>query len=295
MPLKKHLVLVLLILPIIFGCAKHHIGIAHFERYRPPITEYMRTPAILVFSGTHGWRHNEGISGADLFFTELASARGYGIYTTEHPGIFNKEDLSRFEVVIFNNVSGGVLNEEQRSMFEHWMLNGGSWIGLHGSGDYSMGDWNWYQSNLIGARFIGHTMGPQVQKATLVNLNSNHPIMINVPKTWEHEDEWYSFDKIPDMPGLQVLIGTDETTYESLNNVVPDWPENLRMGSTPDKHPIAWALCTPNFRAVYSAIGHMHKSFDETVYRQFLTNAFDWVRDSSEATLLEQEEQACPQ
>ncbi len=245
--------------------------------HRPAISEYMAEPAILVYSGTAGWRHDEGIAGADLYFAELAAEKQYGLFTTEHAGVFNPEDLQRFDVIVFNNVSGDVLNTAQRQAFENWMTNGGAWIGLHGSGDHSMGDWEWYQTNLIGVRFIGHTMAPQFQDARLVVLDDAHPVTANLPADWTHHDEWYSFDGVPDMPGVTVLVGLDEASYQPTNTVVAEWPTDLRMGEAPGDHPIVWARCEQAYRAVYSGIGHSHESYKDPVYRQMLSNAFDWV------------------
>ena len=71
-----------------------------YDQVRPEITEFMTEPAILVFSASKGWRHNEGIAGADFFFVELARARGFGIFTTENGAVFNAEDLARFKVCL---------------------------------------------------------------------------------------------------------------------------------------------------------------------------------------------------
>ena len=265
------------------SCSLSKANLSDRADFRPQISEYMTSPAILVFSGTEGWRHDEGISGADLFFAELATEKGYGIFTTEHPGVFNSDDLDRFDVIVFNNVSGPVLNQEQRSTFEDWMIDGGAWIGIHGAGDYSMEDWDWYQNNLIGTQFIGHTMDPRYQNASLVNLNKNHPVTRDLPREWEHRDEWYSFDRVPEMPGLKVLLGIDETSYSPRNTVVKEWPVDLGMGANPSEHPLVWARCDLGFRTVYSAIGDRHESYRDPNYRTLLTNAFDWVREAKNA------------
>ena len=243
----------------------------------PTISEYMPSPALLVFSATAGWRHDSGIAGADHFFAELANERGWGVFTTAQPGVFNVDDLARFDVIIFNNVTGDVLNEAQQRAFEAWMVDGGAWIGLHGSGDGSMASWRWYQENLIGTTFIGHTMAPQFQDADLVVLAPEHGAMADVTPRWSHFDEWYSFDRIPDPSRFEVLVGIDEATYTPRNTVVDRWPEDLRMGAQPAQHPMVWAREADGYRALYSAIGHDLASYKDPVYRQLLHSAFDWV------------------
>ncbi|MEL7310298.1 MAG: ThuA domain-containing protein [Pseudomonadota bacterium] len=247
---------------------------------RPTINQYMKTPAVLVFSRTLGWRHDEGIAGADLFFARLTTEREFGLFTTENPRVFNSEDLSRFDLVVFNNVTGASLDPKQRAAFENWMRAGGAWIGLHGAGDGSMSDWRWYQNNLIDTRFIGHTMAPQFQTGTLARLSSEHPIVDNLPDRWSQTDEWYSFNRIPAPPGAILLVGIDESSYTPHNLVVDRWPRDLRMGASVFDHPLIWAICQPEYRGFYSALGHSFETYDNPIYRQLLSNAVDWVMAS---------------
>ncbi|WP_382168685.1 ThuA domain-containing protein [Hirschia litorea] len=264
-------------LVLISGCAQRE-GVDELYDERPPeITEYMKAPSVLVFSKTMGWRHNEGIAGADLFFAKLSEERGYGLFTTSNGAVFNGDDLAKFDVVVFNNVSGEVLNTSQREAFKVWLLAGGGWIGLHGSGAERLGSWDWYHDALIGADFIGHIMAPQIQNAKIHTLVEAHPVLEGVQSGWEVADEWYSFDKVPDQSRFKLLLGLDEGSYSPQNTVVDRWPENLEMGDLPEQHPIAWASCHGAGRAVYSAIGHGYENYENNNYALFMKNAFDWV------------------
>ena len=75
-----------------------------YDQVAPEITQWMTEPAILVFSKTKAWRHNEGIAGADRFFADVAAEEGFGFFTTENGAVFNAENLARFDVIIFNNI-----------------------------------------------------------------------------------------------------------------------------------------------------------------------------------------------
>lgn len=249
----------------------------------PQITEWMAQPAILVFSKTAAWRHNEGIAGADRYFADLATERGWGLFTTVDAGVFNADSLARFDLVIFNNVTGDVLSESQQQVFETWVEAGGAWIGLHGSGDSSQDTWEWYQNVVIGPRFIGHIMAPQFQTANVVAIEVEHPVLENVPAVWAIEDEWYSFDGVPQSYGMTAIAGLDERTYTPSNPVVPDWPQDLRMGDTPAQHPIIWSQCLGQGRLVYSAIGHVQFVYDDPNYARVLENAVDWTMKRTDA------------
>ncbi|MEP1421121.1 MAG: ThuA domain-containing protein [Erythrobacter sp.] len=242
----------------------------------PEITEWMPEPAILVFSRTLGWRHNEGIAGADLFFVQLARERQHGIFTTANAAVFNHKTLSRFELVVFNNVTGDSLSPDQQSAFEDWLINGGAWMGLHGSGDASQDSWQWYQESLIGPRFIGHPAEPQFQEARIETLDTKHPITKGVALNWVHEDEWYSFDSPAQDHGATVLFGLDENSYRPRNDAYGE-VSDLRMGAGAINHPIVWVRCVGKGRAFYSAIGHSDQSYQDPNYALLLSNAFDWA------------------
>ena len=254
------------------------VPVSAYDQVRPEITEYMAQPAVLVFSKTRAWRHNEGIAAADRFFADLTLSRGMGLFTTVNGAVFNADDLARFDVVVFNNMSGDTLSKEQQEAFETWLKAGGALIALHASGDNSHTAWAWYDRKVIGPEFTSHPMAPQFQKADLVTLASSHPIMDGIPARFSLSDEWYSFDSTPQDFGLTPLMGLDETTYSPENTVYG--PRDLRMGSEPIDHPIIWTGEIGEGRIFYSAVGHNPGPYDNAVYARLLTQAFDWVYDA---------------
>jgi uncharacterized protein len=283
-------VLVIIILLMISGCnmdsqaqktAVNAVAQATAERHDiipPKINKWTKRPTVLVFSKTNAWRHHEGIAAADLHFVRLAKQFGFGVYTTENGAIFNDEDLKTFNVIVFNSATGDMLSKAQELAFQRWLTNGGGWIGLHGSGDNSQQDWPWYQSNLIGPKFIGHPNKPHLQNARVVNLNKRHPVMAGIPNDWTAFDEWYSFDGVPQTFGLNVLAGLDESTYKAMIDE-NEFPEkgDLRMGPSPEQHPVIWTTCIGQGRAFYSALGHHDRVYEDETYQTILHNAMSWV------------------
>lgn len=248
------------------------------EAQPPAISEYMATPSILVFSETQEWRHEEGIAGADLFMIETGRELGYGIFTTADSAVFNAESLSRFDVVVFNNMTGDALTPSEEVAFQTWLEAGGGWVGIHGAGDSSHKDWPWYSETLLGSTFISHPMAPQFQDARVENLNPAHPVMKDLPAEWVHNEEWYTFDAPAQDFGQIVLLGVDESTYSPVNTVYG--VEDLRMdpeGKGPMAHPVAWARCVEKGRAVYSALGHQDTSYNKANVRKIIQNAILWV------------------
>lgn len=246
------------------------------DTVRPALNQYMAEPAILVFSKTRSYRHDKGIAGADRYFAELADDLNMGFFTTSNAAIFNDEQLARFDLVIFNNMSGDALSKEQQEAFETWFAKGNALVALHSAGDASHSSWKWFDREVIGPEFIGHPADPQFQSAKLVSLAEQHPIMRGLPSHWIQTDEWYSFEDMEYLAGSVPLIGLGEASYSPENLVYGD-REDLRMGDKSADHPIAWARCMGNARAVYSAAGHSYQPYDTPNYRRFLNNAASWV------------------
>ena len=237
-----------------------------YETVPPELPELTR-PAILVFSKTNSFIHKEAIPAAETLFQQLGEKNGWSVYVTLNGAVHNKQDLARFDAIIWNNVTGDVLTTAQQTAMREWIHNGGGWVGLHGAGD-SSSDWDWYIDSLVGARFTAHPYPEQFQPARLYP-ESNDPIVAHLPSPWQRTDEWYSFESSPRLQGYRVLTTIDENTY------IPDFRgRDLRMGKD---HPLIWKHCPGQGRAFYSALGHTADSYSEPAYITLLEQALVWA------------------
>lgn len=244
-------------------------GVKIYETVPPQVPTDLKRPAILVFSKTNGFRHEEAIPAASALFADLAKERGWGYFQTENGATFSPEILARFDAVVFNNVSGDVFTPAQRGALKGFIERGGGFVGIHGSGGDMSYAWDWYVNDLIGAQFIGHPLNPQFQLATVRIEDKAHPATAGLPDTWQRTDEWYSFEKPARKPGFHVLATLDEATYS------PKGPfgQDLHMGRD---HPIVWWHCQGAGRVLYSAMGHQASAYAEPDYRTLLAGAIDW-------------------
>ncbi|MCB2080477.1 MAG: ThuA domain-containing protein [Novosphingobium sp.] len=245
-------------------------GVRVYESVPPAIPAELGKPAILVFSKTNGFRHEEAIPAANALFATFATDNGWGHFQTENGATFSPEILSRFDAVVFNNVSGDVFTPDQRAALKGFVENGGGFVAIHGSGGDFSYDWKWYVDDLIGAQFIGHTMDPQFPKATIHIADKSHPATALLPDTWDREEEWYSFEKSPRTRGYTILATVDETTYKTKGL----FGQELAMGKD---HPIMWWHCQGKGRALYSALGHRASAYREPEYRAALLGATKWA------------------
>ncbi len=244
-------------------------GLKVYETEAPALPATIARPAILVFSKTNGFRHEEAIPAANALFAQIAKDKGWGHFQTENGAAFSPAILARFDAVVFNNVSGDVFTPAQRAALKSYIESGGGFVGVHGSGGDMSYDWRWYVDDVIGAQFKGHPLNPQFQQATVNVEDNTHPATRELPQPWKRTDEWYSFEKPARKPGYTVLLTLDENSYS------PKAPfQDLAMGSD---HPIAWWHCVGKGRVLYSALGHTAASYAEPEYRKMLAGAVNWA------------------
>lgn len=251
------------------------IGLKRYETSPPILPAGLTDKAVLIFSKTNGFRDDAQIKAANAAIANIARENGWSSYVTENGAVFNPAQLKRFRVVVWNSVSGDVLTQAQREAFKTWLEAGGGFVGLHGAGGDPKYAWTWYVDDLIGAQFIGHTMGPQFQRATILIEDPNHPATRGLGSAWARTDEWYSFAVNPRLKGYHILARLDESSYRPWMRLLPfGRGKDIRMG--PD-HPIVWSHCVGGGRAVYSALGHSPSTYSEPKHLQLIRGAMSWA------------------
>ena len=246
-----------------------YYGTHVYETVAPRLPAQLRSPAILVFSKTNGFRHDETIPAANAALEAIADAHHWGTFFTENGAAFKREDLGRFAATVWNNTSGDVLTTEQKDAFRDYIENGGGFVGIHAAGGDPRYEWRWYVETLLGAQFKGHPLRPQFQSATLRVETRDDAATSHLPGHWVRTDEWYSFRRSPRADGVRVLATLDERTYRPRLFWI-----DISMG---DDHPIVWKHCVGKGRAFYSAMGHTPSSYQEPLYVKMLEGAIAWA------------------
>lgn len=234
---------------------------------QPPSLPALAHPAVLVFFKTNGYIHRQAIPAANSLFQHLAADHGWSIYLTTNGAINNPVDLKRFDVIVWNNVTGDVLTPAQQNSFKSWLEGGGRWLGIHGSGG-DWFDWTWFVDEVIAAKFAGHTLHPQIARAKVSFENGDQPMLSGLPRELWWTDELYSFSVSP-RATVNVLATLDESTYVDAQ---PGFLK-LRMGD----HPIIWWRKVGNGTAIYSALGHTAEAYATPEYQRLLENSVRWL------------------
>jgi type 1 glutamine amidotransferase len=244
-----------------------------YETEVPAINFPSDKTTVLLFSKSTGFRHGESIEAGKNAFAELAKKNNWFLYSTEEGGVFNAEQLAKFDVVIFNNSTGRVLNDEQQTTLETYVENGGRLVGIHGAGDDSH-HWDWYEKNLLGSKFSHHPIDPHLQEAEItLNAVPDSAIVQGLPATWKHSDEWYVFFENPRTKGFNILYTINGEKINPSGNIL--WTKDKNFGMGKD-HPVAWYRIIGRGRTFYTSIGHDASAWKQKPFVGILENVVKW-------------------
>jgi hypothetical protein len=268
------------LLPLLWLAACSFWRVTHpsrdWETDPPELPARLDSPALLVFTKTNGYRHEDAIPAGVDALQRLALRRGWGFAHTESSAAFAPELLARFAVSVWHNTSGPVLSPEQQEAFRKWLEAGGGFVGIHGAGGDFEYEWNWYAEQVIGAQFTGHPLRPQFQDATLITEDRDHPATRELPASWTHSEEWYSFESSPRARGARVLLRVDESSYSPAMRL--PWflggARNLAMG---EDHPVTWTRCVGRGRVFYTALGHQAATYASREFLALLEGGIAWA------------------
>ena len=129
------------------------------------------------------------------------------------------------------------------------MLHPGTW--------YGFAEWPELNAQIVGGGARGHD---RLGKYSVNALKPDHPIMKNVPATFEVEDELYYINAEPD----KIPAGT--ASIEVLAETSP----SVRFKAP---HPVVWITKHDKARVVGITLGHDERVHDHQAFRTLLTNA----------------------
>jgi hypothetical protein len=97
-------------------------------------TESIPPFSVLLFSKTAGFRHASIPTGIATI-TTLGQSHNFNVLATEDAALFTDDQLAVYQVVIFLNTTGDILNEAQQGAFERFIQKGGGFVGIHSATD----------------------------------------------------------------------------------------------------------------------------------------------------------------
>jgi type 1 glutamine amidotransferase len=211
---------------------------------------------VLVFTKTAGFRH-ESIPAGIRAIESLGDEQHFRVDSSEDAAVFTDAHLARYQVIVFLNTTGDILDLNQQAAFERFVQRGGGFAGIHSATDTEY-DWEWY-GRLVGTYFDNH---PPIQIATVNVVDATHLSTMQLPTAWSRNDEWYNFRADP-RPQVRVLMQLDEMTYTG--------------GTMGKNHPISWYHEYDGGRAWYTAMGHTTESYSDPLFLRHLSGGIRWA------------------
>ncbi|HUR30160.1 MAG TPA: ThuA domain-containing protein [Saprospiraceae bacterium] len=210
---------------------------------------------VLLFSKTNAFRH-ESIEPGGAAIKSYFESRDISITHTEDSTIFNSNNLAAFDVVVFLNTTGNILDSIQQESLVNHVKSGKGFVGIHSASDTEY-DWPWY-AGLLGAQFASHS---DIQQAAVMKVDTHHIACKHLPDRWTRTDEWYNFRQLPS--NVNYLLTVDEATYQG--------------GTQGNLHPVSWYHEYDGGRSFYTAMGHTVESYQDTMFLEHILQGVIWA------------------
>jgi type 1 glutamine amidotransferase len=192
------------------------------------------------------------------------AARGWEMTTARSStGVFTRESLERFDVVVYLVASGLVTDASERAALEAFIGSGKGYVGVHSASAVDL-DWDWY-AGLVGTRFHAES----TTFAAELNVHQTGDAITSfLPPRWARHDQWYGFHPRPEEnPLLEILVDLDESSLPW------SYPPDLLIGY----HPIAWRQTYAGGRSFYTAMGHGDDAWSEEPFVRFIGAGIEWA------------------
>jgi type 1 glutamine amidotransferase len=238
---------------------------------RPPSPD-RRLKDVLVFLKPAWYRH-ASLDSLGHWFQHFGWENGFNVDTTDHAEMFNPDDLARYDVVVFISTTdlGNALSEVQKASLVEWYRQGHGIVALHAAAVHHH-TWDWW-ANLVGCDFNSDSDRTQA-RLIFEPKASQHPALKGQGSDLWFEEEWLCYDRsVSDLPGVQVLMRLDESTYGPVRKKF-DTLGGKPMGKD---HPAAWCRDYEGGRFFYTAIGHDTRALLTPFGRQQILGGLQWV------------------
>ena len=227
-----------------------------------PLFSQGRQFKALLVTTTRGF-HHESIYAGVLAIQQMASKHQFSVEVMNNPNGFTDKYLESFQVIIFLNTTGDILDSARQKVMERFIQSGKGFVGIHAAADTEY-DWEWY-TKLVGRMFVSH---PPTQTAKLKATDPSFPGLRAIGDGIWWTDEWYEYT--PEKgSGLQYLLEVDESSYNA--------KAGSKTGGMGSFHPIAWYHNFDGGRSFYTGLGHLPEIFQNPVFLDHLYAGIFWA------------------
>ena len=231
-----------------------------------------RLENVLVYSKP-SWYVHPTLSATNHWFLHFGWDIGVNIDQTDHTGVFNLDDLMRYQVLVLNSTTnfGQDLDDQQKADLMTWFRQGNGIVSVHAAAVHH-GAWDWY-ANLVGCDFAADSVRTPA-RLVIDPANAEHPaVKPFAPEIWINE-EWLCYNRaVTGQPDVKVLMRLDETTFEPVREKF----QQMNVHPMGADHPAAWTRETEGGRFFYTAIGHDARVLNSNFGRRHMLEALRWA------------------
>ena len=220
---------------------------------------------VLVYSKNGKGYVHDNIPSAVAGLQDLGKKYGFKVDTSTNPSVFKKENLSKYQLLIFPSTNNVVFDtEEQRLAFRQYIEAGGGLVGIH-SAIATERDWTWFKQ-FTGGTFSWHA---PFQKFKVRIVDKKHPSVAGMPTVWDVEDECYFEKEL--YPSIHTFLVHDVTTVKPHDNI------KSNMGSFKDYYPAGWHNYYDGGLAWMTTLGHDKKLYSDPFFMRFILQGIEFV------------------
>jgi type 1 glutamine amidotransferase len=183
----------------------------------------------------------------------------FTVHATEDCSVLNKEDMKRYDAVLFATTGELPISTEQKKDFISAIKAGTGFIGIHNATDtfYKFQEYG----RMLGGYFIAH---PWIQEIVVKVEDRTHPATKHLPASFHVKEEVYTF-KEWSRGKTHVLISVDNSSVDLTN------------GSREDHdYALSWCHNYGNGRVFYTAFGHFQEIWHTEWFPKYLLNGILW-------------------
>jgi hypothetical protein len=213
---------------------------------------------IAFYTGKEDLTHISFVHEANRWFPKAAQAYHFTYDSTTNWDNLNSNFLSHYQVVLFLDTRPE--KADQRLAFQHYMENGGGWMGFHFSAfaltpSAYPENWDWYHNTFLGSgEYVSNTWRPT--SAILRVEDTNFPATMHLPITFKSApNEWYRWSNdLRTNADIKILLSIDPSSFPLGTGPKPYeiWHEGY--------YPVVWT--NKKFKMIYANMGHNDMDYE---------------------------------
>jgi len=254
--------------------------VLHFTLYGQ--SERIDFRVLAFYTAKNDPAHISFVHEANRWLSQMGAIYHFQYDSTQDWNDLNDSVLSRYQVVMFLDTRPD--SPDQRMAFQHYMENGGGWIGFHfaafalDSSAYPQ-NWDWYHQEFLGSgEYVSNTWRPTA--AMLKVEDRKHPFAKHLPaKFLSSPNEWYRWkNDLRKNPDIKILLSIDPSSFP-----LGTGPKSYEIWHS-GYYPVAWT--NTKYRMIYFNMGHNDMDYEHGTNEELSHTFNNKVQDRMEINAL---------